>query len=257
MTEIKRQSPQTPATALNNFVQERYYDTHSLQSCKAENDNKATLAEQKRRDIAHSESFIKEELVLIEKHFGDGARAQFVTDTATQIKGIDYIVRYKMPYADKELTANIDVKRRQFGSRKYWKNPNVPELCFEVLNNGGRAVACLTDNKEETDYFLFIFEDTGDAFFIPYEQARLVLTRRRPHLPAVINSNGAGTKCVYMPVDEFFTEALKLTAPCPSWLLRGIAERLNEAAAVAAIRERQTNDNRQAVANGGGWYDLA
>ncbi len=39
MTEIKRQPPRTPVTALN-LMQERYYNTYSLQGCKAKNDNK-------------------------------------------------------------------------------------------------------------------------------------------------------------------------------------------------------------------------
>ena len=235
----------------NSLLQERYYNTHLAGDCKAVNDNKAALAEQKARDIAYSEKFIPDDIKSLKRFFGTTASVEVVTDETRQFAGIDYLVTYREPRTGAPMTARIDAKRRKAGVCMFWRNKGIPELTFEIRNNGGKLKYCLTDPKEKTDFYLFTFEDTGDVYLIPFQIARLVLSDPLPQARwrAVANSSGSGAECVYIPVDEFFTAAF-MTRHLPAWLLQRLAVNLSEKAALKALLEANDNasGNRKAAA---------
>ncbi|MBR1777289.1 MAG: hypothetical protein IJ752_01735 [Alphaproteobacteria bacterium] len=242
MTEIKEAA--TADTSDRPFdMQERYYNTHLAGARQAVNDNEAlSFAEQKARDIAYSEKFIPDDIDALKRFFGATASVEVVKDETRQFAGIDYIVRYTEPRTGAILTARIDAKRRKAGVCMFWRDKGIPELTFEIRNNGGKFVSCLTDPNERTDFYLFTFEDTGDVYLIPFQIARLVLSQpsKVTRWRAVANSNGSGAECVYIPVDEFFTAAF-MTGHLPAWLLQRLSVNLAEAAALKTLQE--ANDN--------------
>lgn len=236
---------------LNSLLQERYYNTYLAGDCKAVNDNKAALAEQKARDMAYSEKFIPDDVRALKDFFGLTASVEVVKDKGRQVAGIDYIVTYTEPRTGATLTARVDAKRRKEGTCRYWRDKNVPELTFEIKNNGGKSVSCMTDPTEQTDFYMFTYDDTGDVYFISFQLARLVLTRPLTvaRWRAVANRNGAGAVNVYIPVDEFYTAAF-MTEHLPSWLLQRLSVNFAEKAACKALLEANDNasGNRKAAA---------
>ena len=218
-------------------MQERYYNTHFAGTRQAVNDN-GDFA----RDLAYSEKFIPDDIKALKCFFGTTASVEVVTDETRQFAGIDYLVTYREPRTGAPMTARIDAKRRKAGVCMFWRNKGVPELTFEIRNNGGKLKSCLTDPKEKTDFYLFTFEDTGDVYLIPFQIARLVLSDPLPQARwrAVANSNGSGAECVYIPVDEFFTAAF-MTRHLPAWLLQRLSVNFSEAAALKTLQE--ANDN--------------
>lgn len=221
-----------------------------MTDCKnqAANDNRAALAKQKLEDILYSEKFIPDDVKALKSFFGQTASVEVVKDKARQFAGIDYIVTYTEPRTGATLTARIDSKRRKAGTCRYWRDKNIPELTFEIKNNGGQSVSCMTDPTEQTDFYMFTFDDTADVYFISFQLARLVLSRPLTvaRWRAVANRNGAGAVNVYIPVDEFYTAAF-MTEYLPSWLLQRLSVNIAEAAALKNLRE--ANDNRQRAAN--------
>ena len=223
-------------------MQEWYDNTYIAGACKAVNDNKAALTEQKARDIAYSEKFIPDDVRALKDFFGLTASVEVVKDKKRQRAGIDYIVTYTEPRTGATLTARVDAKRRKEGTCRYWRDKNVPELTFEIKNNGGQSVSCMTDPTEQTDFYMFTFDDTGDVYLVPFQVARFVLSDPLPRARwrAVANRNGAGAVNVYIPVDEFFTAAF-MTQKLPAWLLQRLSVNFAEAAALQTLRE--ANDN--------------
>ncbi len=237
----------------NSLLQERYYNTHLAGDCKAVNDNKAALAEQKARDIAYSEKFIPDDVRALKDFFGLTASVEVVKDKGRQVAGIDYIVTYTEPRTGATLTARVDAKRRKEGTCRYWRDKNVPELTFEIKNNGGKSVSCMTDPTEQTDFYMFTYDDTGDVYLVPFQVARFVLSDPLPRARwrAVANRNGAGAVNVYIPVDEFFTAAF-MTQKLPAWLLQRLSVNFSEAAALKTLQEANDNasDKRKAAGYG-------
>lgn len=235
---------------LNSLLQERYYNTYLAGDCKAVNDNKAALAEQKARDMAYSEKFIPDDVRALKDFFGLTASVEVVKDIKRQRAGIDYLVTYTEPRTGATLTAHVDAKRRKAGTCRYWRDKNIPELTFEIKNNGGQFVSCLTDATEQTDFNMFTFDDTGDVYLVPFQMARFVLSQPLTvaRWPALANRNGAGAVNVYIPVDEFFTAAF-MTQKLPAWLLQRLSVNFAEAAALQALRE--ANDNASGTEKAG------
>lgn len=230
----------------NSFAQKRYYDTHFVGDCKAVNDNKAALAEQKARDIAYSEKFIPDEKEALKLLFPTCIDVEFVKEREDQFKGKDYIVTYTEPRTGAILKASVDAKRQKAGTCKYWRDKKVPELTFEILNNGGKFVSCLTDPEEKTDFYMFTFDDTANVYLIPFQVAHFVLSQPSTVAHWQTKTTGNGTVCVYPPVDEFLTAAF-MTKHLPAWLLKRLSVNFAEAAALKNLRE--ANDNRQRTAN--------
>lgn len=228
----------------NSLLQERYYNTHHAGDCKAVNDNKVALAEQKARDMAYSEKFIPDDVRALKDFFGSTASVEVVKDKWRQVAGIDYIVTYTEPRTGATLTARVDAKRRKEGTCRYWRDKNVPELTFEILNNGGKFVSCLTDPEEKTDFYMFTFDDTANVYLIPFQVAHFVLSQPSTVARWQTKTTGNGTVCVYPPVDEFLTAAF-MTKHLPAWLLKRLSVNFAEAAALKNLREANDNATEQ------------
>lgn len=241
MTDTKRATTANASHRPLN-MQEWYDNTYIAGACKAVNDNKAALADQKARDIAYSEKFIPDDVRALKGFFGPTAHVEVVKDIKRQRAGIDYLVTYTEPRTGATLTAHVDAKRRKAGTCRYWRDKNIQELTFEIKNNGGQFVSCLIDPKEKTDFNMFTFDDTGDIYLVSFQVARFVLSQPLTvaRWSAVANRNGAGAVNVYIPVDEFFTAAF-MTKHLPAWLLQRLSVNLAEAAALQTLRE--ANDN--------------
>lgn len=249
MTDTKRAATANASHRPLN-MQEWYDNTYIAGDCKAGNDNKAALADQKARDIAYSEKFIPDDVEALKRRFGPTASVEVVKDIKRQLAGIDYLVTYTEPRTGATLTAHVDAKRRKAGTCRYWRDKNIPELTFEIKNNGGQFVSCLTDPKEKTDFNMFTFDDTSDVYLVPFQMARFVLSQPLTvaRWPALANRNGAGAVNVYIPVDEFYTAAF-MTQKLPAWLLQRLSVNFAEAAALQALRE--ANDNASGIEKAG------
>lgn len=217
----------------------------------AANDNKS-LAEQKARDIDYSKGFEVSDIEILKHFFPTFAKIEVVTDLTRQFAGIDYLVTYAEARTGAPMTARVDAKRRKAGTCRYWRNKNVPELTFEVQNNGGRFVSCITDPNEQTDFYLFTFDDTAEAYLIPFQMARLVLSQplAAARWRAAANSNGSGAQNVFIPVDAFFLECFKAQR-LPAWLLQWLSVNLAELAALKSLQSaNDNNDGERTVING-------
>lgn len=200
---------------------------------------------QKVADMAYAESFAEEETAVLKRYFPTATTIEVVKDKERQFAGIDYVVTYREPRTGAILKAYIDAKRRRRGSRDWWKDKGDPEFCFEIRNNDGRLVSCLTDPNEATHFFLFTFEDTGGTALVSFQSVRFVLSN-----PLTVakwetrkNKNGLGAVCVYVPLSEFWAEAVKMSGMPTAALLSRLARQFAESAEVAAIREHAANDN--------------
>lgn len=153
------------------FMQERYDNTNATAARQSENHirNFAT-------DWAFSERYAEADMAHLSRLFGGGALVEKVTDEERQKAGIDFTVTYLEPRTGETFTATIDAKRRTKAAQGFWADKAIPELCFELLNNGGRRLHCLTDGDEKTDFILSVYEGLTDAFLIPFELARLVVS---------------------------------------------------------------------------------
>lgn len=219
-------------------MQERYYSTCTAGACKAENHirNFAT-------DWAFSERYAEADMAHLSRLFGGGALVEKVTDEERQKAGIDFTVTYLEPRTGETFTATIDAKRRTKAAQGFWADKAIPELCFELLNNGGRRLHCLTDGDEKTDFILSVYEGLTDAFLIPFELARLVVSPPLSVAKWKTGTSVSGARCVFIPLPDFWIEAVKASGVTSSSLLRIMARRFAEAAEVAEIRERAANDN--------------
>ena len=198
------------------------------------------------QDLAYSEKSMSDDINALKCFFGTTANVEVITDVKMQKAGIDYKVTYIESRTGAFLTARIDVKRRKAGTCEHWQNKNIPELTFEIRNNGGKHESCLTDPKEQTDYYLFTFDDTANVYLIPFQVAHLVLSQPLTVARWQTKTTGSGAVCVYPPVDEFLTAAF-MTEHLPAWLLQRLSVNFAEAAALKNLRE--VNDNRQSAAN--------
>lgn len=239
MTDTKR------AIAANNgnrpLTQKQGYSIRFTGTRQAANDNKS-LAEQKAQDIDYSKRFEISDIEILKSFFPTLAKIEVVTDLTRQFAGIDYLVTYTEPRTNAPMTARIDAKRRKAGTCRYWRNKNVPELTFEVRNNGGRFVSCITDPNERTDFYLFTFDDTAEAYLVPFQMARFVLSQPL----AAANSNGSGAQNVFIPVDAFFLEFFKAQR-LPAWLLSRLSVNLSEAAALQSLRSANDNNSGERI----------
>lgn len=249
MTDTKR------AIAANNgnrpLTQKQGYSIRFTGTRQAANDNKS-LAEQKAQDIDYSKRFEISDIEILKSFFPTLAKIEVVTDLTRQFAGIDYLVTYTEPRTNAPMTARIDAKRRKAGTCRYWRNKNVPELTFEVRNNGGRFVSCITDPNERTDFYLFTFDDTAEAYLVPFQMARFVLSQplAAARWRAAANSNGSGAQNVFIPVDAFFLEFFKAQR-LPAWLLSRLSVNLAEAATLQSLRSANDNNgNERIVING-------
>lgn len=218
------------------------YDIHKTDCSARQSIN--DLRAQKVADMAYAESFAEEEKAALKRYFPTATTIEVVKDKERQFAGIDYVVTYIEPRTGAVLTANVDAKRRRRGSRDWWKDKGA-EFCFEIRNNDGRLVSCLTDPNEATHFYLFTFEDTGGTALVSFQSVRFVLSN-----PLTVakwetrkNKNGLGAVCVYVPLSEFLAEDVKMSGMPTAALLSRLARQFAESAEVAAIREHAANDN--------------
>lgn len=235
-------------------------DTHLSGTRQAANDN-GDFA----RDLAYSKQHEPEDIEALKRLFPTAYKIEPVADEKRQRAGIDYIVRYTEPRTDAPMTARIDAKRRKAGTCRYWQDIATPELTFEIRNNGGKLKSCLTDPNEQTGFYMFTYDDTGDVYLIPFQMARFVLSQpaTAERWRTVANRNGKGAVNVYIPADEFvYCSVLKMAkdeqGQFPARLALQVAYRLVKYAGTRwsgvlsafswlAERFRNDNDNR----NGG------
>ena len=147
------------------------YDIHKTDCSARQSIN--DLRAQKVADMAYAESFAEEETAALKRYFPTATAIEVVKDEERQFAGIDYVVTYIEPRTGAILKAYIDAKRRRRGSRDHWKDKGDPEFCFEIRNNNGRLVSCLTDPNEATHFFLFTFEDTGERHLYRFSRCAL------------------------------------------------------------------------------------
>lgn len=185
---------------LNRINFKTYTVTNTLPR-QSNNDNR----EQRRQDMAWSEKRIPIDRANIKKRFARLLSLETVQDKERQLEGKDFVAGYEMPFSNARLEMHIDAKGRREAARNWWRDKKIPELCFEVLNNGRSTGFCISDENEKTDALMFSFENMGDNFLAPYQLARLVLQHALAsgEFEPKENKSGSGAHCVYIPVDKF------------------------------------------------------
>lgn len=120
---------------------------------------------------------IEKDITILEKAFPNAlAVLPYLVDEND--KGVDYFVIFP-----DGQTKYIDVKARERGVSKYWKETpfrdsngkalNEPELTLEMWSNKeAKVVGWTFDTKKMTDYILYVFdeEDCPNAYLIPFKK---------------------------------------------------------------------------------------
>jgi hypothetical protein len=93
-------------------------------------------------------------------------------------KGIDFVATLR-----RGAVVNIDIKRREKGVSRYWKNE--PELTLEQWsvcpsNKLLGVVGWTLDERKKTDYVLYVFDssDTDTAYLIPFSTSTYGLSAK-------------------------------------------------------------------------------
>ena len=99
--------------------------------------------------------------------------------------GIDYVA-----YLPEGGRVNIDVKTRDKGASKFWRNGE-PELAFEIWSvcpSRGQEGKCgwTLSASTQVDYILYKFheQDSRKVYMLPYQQLRMSFIRNRPEWTA-------------------------------------------------------------------------
>lgn len=124
---------------------------------------------------AYSEKMKKQDKEIIKKIF---PRTVEIIETSRggeeDMVGVDYIA---VDHAGKQI--KIDVKRRQKGCSKYWKN-GVPEIQLEVWAEIKKKIGWTIDDAKETDFVIFIYDKsdyTGETVLMPFDLLKEITKR--------------------------------------------------------------------------------
>lgn len=144
---------------------------------------------------------IKSDIDRIKHALGEKCIRVEKTDIETDKTGVDYFA-----YLSKGAIINVDAKRREANSSKYWKNGE-PELAIEtrsVINPF--KIGWTFNTASPVDYILYSFEpcDSNYYYFIPFQLLRKVAFENgRNWLDAykekTQNSGNWKSTCIFVP----------------------------------------------------------
>lgn len=113
-----------------------------------------------------------------------GATSVSAAPKQLDLMGVDYIATLGGNDGKPPALVNVDIKRRQRGSRKYWNRGWEPDLALEhwsVLPENGFAgkIGWTLNESSITDLVLFTFdaEDTNNCYLLGFQPLRIAFRR--------------------------------------------------------------------------------
>ena len=142
----------------------------------------------------------------------------------TNDHGIDFVATL-----DSGRTLNIDIKARESGCSKFWKQSE-PELSLEIWSVKPEEyrpgiVGWTLDSSKSTDYTLHVFDptDTNEVFLLPFTLLRLSFQEygrawcesfQRATQESIRNGSLWKSECVFVPgwcIIDAITEKMRQT----------------------------------------------
>ena len=151
--------------------------------------------------LKFSMSFVQSDIEII-KRFLPYCKDVIKTAEDLDRKGIDYVAELECG-----ATVFVDVKTRQKGCSKYWKN-KIPELALEIWSVCDKKIGWTLSRKSNVDYILFRFDnsDSEKVYFLPFQTLRAAFIRHghewttKYRVEQQFNKTWR-SECVFVPVN--------------------------------------------------------